>query len=264
HTADKYHLTEEDVAGILAQQVDRTALMLWKYDDGSTQFGMPRPWLDPAAGALLVLALGYALTRLRHPGVALVLAWAGLYLTASVLTIDPPAAMRMAGLALPVALLGGLALDRGLDLLPRGRAWTAAALTLGLAVTAASLARNWHDYLVWGSDPQSATPRVQIVRFLQTQPPEAEVRTVSRSLWWQDREFAFLLPDHAGDALDPDAVASGEITAPDAPTIYIVTPDAQPALDALRQRFPRGLLLHPAASPRGDPFVAYLVTPRGG
>src|SRR5262249_20124053 len=152
------------------QQLARSGLALWRYWDAATQFGMQRQWLDPLAGALLLLGLGYALIHLRRPGVALVLLWGLGYVGAGAPTLGPPAYQRLLGMALSAALLSGLALDRALSHLPSGRVWGALALVLGLGLALLSGARNWTDYLNWASDPRTAGVRMQVVHFLESQP----------------------------------------------------------------------------------------------
>src|SRR5262249_37232467 len=154
---------------------------------------------------------GYALIHLRRPGVALVLLWGLGYVVAGALTLDPPAYQRLLGMALSAALLSGLALDRALSHLPSGRVWGALALVLGLGLALLSGARNWTDSLNWASDPRTAGVRMQVVHFLESQPAEYRVVTVSDSLWWRDREFRFLLPDRAGISLERGDVEAGSV-----------------------------------------------------
>src|SRR5262249_22995506 len=150
-------------------------LAAWRYSDHQQQFGMPGPMLDPIAGVLLILGLGYALRHLARPGAALVLAWAAGYVVAGMLTDDPPVYQRLVGISLPAALLGGLALERGLARVMPSRSRGLATLATGLAVVALSGALNWQAYLAWASDPRNASDTFRIARFLQAQPAEYRI-----------------------------------------------------------------------------------------
>src|SRR5947209_19943052 len=140
--------------------------------------------LDPVAGALLVLGLGYAIWNIRRPAFQLLLVWVAGYVVSVALTVDPPPSARLVGMTLPIAILNAVALNRILEFLPRGRRGAVAALVIGLVVVLASGVRNWRDYANWAQDPKTATPRMHVVRFPWRMPPDYQVRTVSHAFGW--------------------------------------------------------------------------------
>lgn len=257
HSAGKYHLSVADTTGVMAEQLRRSGLAYWKYNDAAPQFAIERNLLDPASGVLLIFGLGYAAWRIRRPGPQLILIWLVGYVIASTLTGDPPSSSRMLGQVLPVAALGGLALDRTLALLPRGRQWTALALALGLAVTAYSGVRNWQDYRTWAWAPQHAYTRNQVLTLLLAQPPDYEISLVSRQYAADHSDFAFLLRGRAVQSVDPDALARGAVSWPEEPAIFILAPEFRPLVAQLQERYPGGRLVDGSFPPLAGVFYAY-------
>lgn len=261
HTAGKYHLQPTDSAGILEEQFRRSALAFWKYNDAASQLGIERQMLDPVGGGLLILGLGYAIFRLRRPGPLLALVWVGGYVVSAAITVDPPSSQRLVGLTLPAAILGGLALERGLLLLAPARRRALAAVAVGLVVVGSSIALNWRDYSAWATNPRSAGPRVQIARYLLTQPADYQVRIVSRDFSWRDRELQFLLTGRRGGDLGAALLARGEVAWPDGPAIFILTPEARGLSDRLQANYPSGRLVDGSLPPLTGVFWAFLTPP---
>lgn len=258
HTAAKHGLAVSDVRGVFAEQVRRSAEGFWRFNDSATQFNLERNMLEPIAGILLILGIGYAVSHPRSTPLLFVVGWGLGYVLAGALTVDPPFSGRIVGLTLPIAILGGLALDRILRLLPRGRFWAPVGLGVGLLVAILSAARNWHDYVAWGSDPRTARPPVHIARFLQAQPLKYQVRLASRDISWKIRELQFLLPDRAGDSLNVEEISKGVIAWPDRPTIFILTPEFRSLAEALRVHYPNGRLIDGSPTPMKGLFWAFL------
>ena len=257
HTASKYGLADSDIVAVMREQIKRSAESFWRFGDSAAQFGIQRNSLAPIAGILLILGLGYAVWHPGRPALLFVLGWGLGYVVAGALTGDPPFSGRMVGLTLPAAVLCGVALDRALRLLPRGREWGKIALVVGLAVTVESGLRNWHDYVAWGTDPHTALPEVHVGRFLMTQPRKYEVRLASRGFGWKLREHEFMLPDRKGEWLAPDVIASGSIVWPQSPTIFILMPEYRSFAETLQRRYPNGRLVDGSIPPMKGVFSAF-------
>lgn len=225
------------LGGILLQQARRTALMFFYYDDTSTQYALRLPFLDPLAGLLFTLGVGYALAHWRRMGEALVLGWAGLsLLIGCFLTANPPFWPRLLVLLPASALLSALALDLLYERLRlRLGPWLRRGLPLALALLlAASGWRNWSAYAE--SRGTWATPRTQIARYLAELPPTARAYLISNDFKSTDREFEFLAPGRFVADLTPDQL--GETIAPaGSPTLVILAPDSAAMLPELQRRF---------------------------
>jgi hypothetical protein len=241
----------------MREQIRRAAQAFWRFNDGATQFSIGRNMLEPIAGVLLIFGLGYVFWHFGRPALLFVLGWAAGYIVASALTVDPPFSGRLVGLTLPVAILSGVALDRALRLFPRARHWGVLTMLAGLTLIAMSGARNWRDYVAWGTDPRTAHPPIQIARFLMQQPAKYQVRLASRSFSWDVRELKFLLPHRVGESLDPVAIAEGRVLWPRAPVIFILSPEYQSLADTLRKLYPRGRLVDGSLPPLRGIFWAY-------
>ncbi|MCC6628494.1 MAG: glycosyltransferase family 39 protein [Chloroflexi bacterium] len=261
--ADSYELSELDSRGIMLEQFKRTALAVWRYHDIWQHFGMPRPMLDLISGALLMLGLGYALPRLYRPGIALLLAWVAGYVLAGTLTSDPPAYQRLVGLSFPVAILGALALERGLALLPAGRRWAAAGLALGLVLASASGAWNWSDYVAWAADPCSAEDRMEVARFLLTQPQDYRVLIISDDWESNSPDFRFVLPHRVINSTTADDF--DEMSALPAPPMIFVLDNhvREEHLERLRRQYPAGRLVYGCPTDEDGPTFTALGVGRG-
>jgi 4-amino-4-deoxy-L-arabinose transferase-like glycosyltransferase len=258
HLGWKYGVSPNETLVVIVEQFRRSALVFWRDSDSATQFGIERPWLNRLGGVLFILGLGYAARFIRRPGEKLVLIWLAGFIASSTLTIDPPASMRTVGMALPIAVICALGLDAAVQAMSgRRRAQAALALTLGLLIAFSVSAQNWQTYVTWGTDPRAEQPRIQIARYLLAQPPVYEVRTVSRSLWWKDREFAFILKDWKGESLQPEDVASGSVAWPTEPTVFILTTDSENLLPVIQARYPGGRIGGGGESPFTSAFVAF-------
>ena len=100
HMESVYKVTS--LAGVLAQQARRSALLFWTYTDLSTQFGARRAFLDDFSAMALTLGIGYALFTLRRLGSALSLGWLlTILFLGCFLTINPPFFPRLAILVAP-------------------------------------------------------------------------------------------------------------------------------------------------------------------
>jgi 4-amino-4-deoxy-L-arabinose transferase-like glycosyltransferase len=204
-------------AGLILGNLGRYLLMFHVSGDTNGRHHMPgAPMLDPAAGLLLALGLGAALTAARRrPGVAAVLALGAVYLVPGVFSGNAPHAMRSLGTLAPAAMLGGL----GLAALATGG--QAARLSLPL-VLAASLAFNLWLYfgamrtepLVYGEFDmvETAMGRIAAAPSASAEPDLGEVRVYLPERLRRADTVAFLTARaqtyaYTGAALPPDGPA---------------------------------------------------------
>ena len=73
---------------------------------------------------------------------------------------------------------------------------------------------------------------------------------------WGDREFTFFLPERSGESVEPNDLAHGTLDWPDAPAVFVVASKNPDGLRSLRDHYPRGRLVEPAAA-----FSAFVVDP---
>jgi hypothetical protein len=258
HAADVYKLDPSDRTGIMREQLKRATLVFWRYGDTATQFSIGRNWLDPVAGVLLILGLGYAAAHLRQPRIAIILLWLGGYVAASALSGDPPFSGRTVGQSLPVALLCAVALDRSLSVIPSRLPWEAGVLVIGLVITAAVAVHNASDYVAWGNSPATAGPQVNIATFILRQPSTYDIRIVSPEFDWGERVLQFLVaPRRSGSAVKPEELAAGNLVWPDQPTIFILHGGAQGLAGKLQERYSRGRLVDGSMPPLTGVFLAF-------
>jgi hypothetical protein len=229
------------VSAILLQQARRAALMFHYYGDTGTQFGLPRPLLDPLTAPLFTLGVGYALFRWRRLGEALALAWMLLgVVVGGLLTANPPFWPRLLILLPPAALLAALALNLLYESIwrdlaqPSARTPLAGRVTLALFLAGAGWL-NWNTYVE--AKGTYAPARTRIGRYLADQPPEARAYLVSTIYMFQDREFEFLAPGRLVANLTPEQI-DGAISPAGAPTMLILTPESDALVSQVRRRFP--------------------------
>ena len=259
HMQGVYQVTT--VPEMMLQQLRHTALMFNYYTDTSTQFGFPRPFLDPFTMTLFVLGIGFALFQLRRFGAALILAWTVLgLLVGCLLTANPPFWPRLLILLPPVALLPALALDAIYERMKRWleRFGSAAGLLVPAALAAILVvvgSSNWNTYVeVKG---RYATSRTRIGRYLADQPPSASGYLISRDMGFSDREFEFLAPGRLVADLKPEQI-KGDIRRVGEPTLLILTAEQGELMQTLPGMFPGGSAeTHPGNAPGEVAFYVF-------
>jgi hypothetical protein len=101
---------------VLWDQFVRSVLAFNFFPDTINHYGLPGPLLDPFFGALFAVGVGYGTLRAFLPGAdrrlfpMVVWWWSGIIL-GGMLTLRPPATMRLITLAVPVCFFIVLALD---------------------------------------------------------------------------------------------------------------------------------------------------------
>jgi hypothetical protein len=232
-----------NTSAVLLEQARHTALMFHYYHDKSTQFGSPRPFLDPVMASAFTLGIGYALFHWRTLGPAVLLGWLGIGATAGAfLTVNPPFWPRLLILLPPAALLAAAGVNVFYELsLPWiGRIGARAGFILValIVVLAAALgAANWRTYVE--DKGTYATARTRIARYLANEPPLAQAYLVSRNFQPRDREFEFLAPGRLVANLWPLRLGRTMALVND-PALLILTPENASLLAILQQRYPTG------------------------
>lgn len=110
-------LLNQGALPILVDQFWRAALAYNAYPDRTVWYGSPRPLFDLAHGALFILGLGFACTRLFDRRIfPLVAWWGGAIVLGGMLTESPPSSQRLVATAIPAIIFVAL----GLALLVQG------------------------------------------------------------------------------------------------------------------------------------------------
>ncbi len=220
---------------------------------------------------LIALGFGFAVRRWRSPGAALALIFYVLNLfIGSILTGDAPFWPRLVGMMFAGAWFAGLALDRlwavfsqlrlrrtEVTVAPRPAAHV---ILAGLAAIFLTVV-GWQDWRLYVETVKTAArPQTVIGRYLRDLPSTVAACDFADTYALQVRETAFLawprpLIDLPGDA--PNGLIE---SCPGPPFVWIVYPDQPARLDALRARWPDGVL-EDHRLPNGQVlFTSYLVS----
>jgi 4-amino-4-deoxy-L-arabinose transferase-like glycosyltransferase len=259
HTAGKYHIDPNNVGAIIWTQFEHASLFFWRYRDASTQAFVNRNMLDPVAGTLFMLGLGYAAMHLRRPTTLIFLAWIGMYILSNTLTVDPPGSHKSIALALPVAILGAIALERCIQLLARPLGIQTIGIVVGVLLIFIAANGNWTHYLADATDLRYVTPAVHIGRFLIEQPPQYEVRLVSRSIDWGTRELRYFAKNRPGQNVPPDTFSGQIASMGSQATVVIFTPEAFSLEPELIAAFPSSRVVDGSIPPLTDVFHAVFI-----
>jgi DNA-binding beta-propeller fold protein YncE/4-amino-4-deoxy-L-arabinose transferase-like glycosyltransferase len=177
--------TPEQARAALTESVRAHVLMFHVTGDRNGRHNLPgAPMIDPITGALLALGLVVALSRVRRPEYALLVAWLVLAVLPGVLSLDfeAPQAYRGIGATVPVALLAALVpgwlLARAWESRPR---WRGALVALPAAATLAVIVglnydqyfnRQLTDFSAWAAYSTSET---LMARSIAALPAETQV-----------------------------------------------------------------------------------------
>jgi 4-amino-4-deoxy-L-arabinose transferase-like glycosyltransferase len=250
----------DTIPEVLWEQARRSVLLFHYYNDTDTQFGFPRPLLDPFMAPLFTLGMGYALFQWRRFGPTLLCVWIVLVVfVGSFLTGNPPFWPRLMLLLPPATLLAALALNAIYELINRNvepmgswaRSIAPAAILLCLLVVGVV---NWNTYVEVKST--YATARTRIARYLAGQPDSTRAYLVSNYFNYRDREFEFLAPGRLVASLTPEQIET-EIQSVGTPTLLIVSAEQGAQVQRLQQLFPNGTAESHAGNSTGE--VAFYV-----
>ncbi len=236
HLKNKYQVSS--MQAVVAENIKRSLLMFSVYGNSSTHFSLPRPIVDPFTAALLVMGAGIALRRLKEARSMLLLAWLfGTMILGSVILNDPPFWPHLTVLLPAVAILAAMTLDR---------LWQAANGALGdlgdrlatILIAGALIYVGLQNVLLYYDHVRhNATPIVSVARFIDRTDPWIELVLVTDPFSLREREIEFMAKGHFVREVGEEALVDSNLILPDS-AIYIVTPNHQRALDALRARFP--------------------------
>lgn len=237
---------------VIVEQAKRTLLTCHLFGDTSAQYGSPDPMVDPVTAALLVVAIGVSLRRLRAPARLATLGWIGTTaLLGGVMTLDPPSWVHL-GIALPaiyalVAALLDEVLSRIEDWLPRGiRPLPQAAAVLLLALVAV---RSVRQYVAFAST--RIGPRTAVTRWISSLPTGMPVLLhYPNILWFRDREFAFYNRGVNGRDVSEEELRGDSLRPPFA---VAIRPDRQDIAEMILARHPdaRRASIRGESSPNG-------------
>jgi 4-amino-4-deoxy-L-arabinose transferase-like glycosyltransferase len=241
HLQNKYHIPS--VVGVTLKQFELSLLMFHHSIDSSSQFGFPHPMFSPLVSPLIVLGLGYGLRRWRSPGVVLMLAWLLLVMVVgSALTVDAPFWPRLVSIVLPAALLAALALDQLWSLADKLKGCWTTWVTCA-AVSLLLIQVGWQTWsLYYAAVRDNARPRARIGRFLSSLPPQIAACSFLDPYELEVREIQFLAWPRKLVDLPSDAPDDAMVTCPGPPFAWILTPNHLDRLDALRMRWPDGVV----------------------
>lgn len=248
----------QGINAVLLENLRRTFLTFWLFNDKSTHFGWQGPMLDSLIGPLMLLGVGYLLLNLDRLQSWQMLSWlVSVVVLGGVLTINSPFWPRLLP-ALPVAgLICGLVVDRTRTTLIRsGAAWLgqfSLSVAVGLIVLAGSY--NWVGWYeaqsVYG-DPESYAGRA--IRSLPADRTPVLIDTGdNRRAQWSDRTVQFLSGGpyaRRGVAIHTD---NWPVNLPPQSSV-ILQPDDQALAAQLQSRFPGGVFLL-QRNRAGDPVL---------
>lgn len=272
HLMGKYSL--QTPWAVFLEQTRRSLLMFHVSPDTSTQFGYYHPMFSSPISPLIALGFGFAVRRWRSPGAALALIfWLLNLFIGSILTGDAPFWPRLVGMTFAGAWFAGLALDRlwaifsGLRLRhaaaaaapPPARRPVAPLILTGLVVLFLATV-GWQDWNLYRETVKSAArPQTVIGRYLRDLPPTITACDFATQYALQVRETAFLAWPRLLIDL-PSGAPNGLIeSCPGPPFVWIVYPDQPERLNALRARWPDGVLEEHRVVSGQVLFSSYLV-----
>jgi hypothetical protein len=266
----------EGPALVLLDQLQRAALAFNAYPDRTQWYGLPGPLLDIGSGALFVLGLAFACSRLFNPRIFPMVAWwGGVIVLGGMLTESPPASQRLITAAVPAVFFIALALvmiTRALVQMVARPAWSRAITwgVLGLAVVAfgaSSLKTYFVDYTpqrIFGS--YNGIISTEIGHYARRQlGPEWRIYFLGRpAMSFDFGANLYLAPDTQGIDID-EAQSDAErlrVAGPDKDAAFIVLPFREGELAQLQAIYPGGQLDRVPSPIRPEPLFFVYRVPR--
>lgn len=257
---------------ILLDQFWRAALAYNAYPDRTVWYGAPWPLFDLAHGALFILGLGFAATRLGDRRLfPLVAWWGGAVIMGGMLTESPPSSQRLITTAIPAicfVALGLLLLAQGLGQALGPTRQRLRAPMLGLA-TATLIMLSLHSYFVsytplrvYGN--ANAVLATELAHYANQRLPR-ESRLIFFGWPRMSADFGtipYLAPQlERVDLLEPLSVPPPRSLAPpDRDAVFVFVPERAAELELVRASFPGGTLETVPSPQDGAPlFSAYRV-----
>lgn len=260
HQVSAYRATS--VSEVLIEQTKRVLLTFHLYGDGSPHFALPRPMVSPLTAALLVIGLGYCLSRLRDTRLFTLVAWIFLtFVLGGIITYDPPYWPHL-NIVLPaVALISALAADRIIEIFSAAAAGAGRTVLVGITAAAVSLTGylNWQIYLDYVKD--NAGPRIRIARYIDGLPRDYHVYLVSDVHDWSEYAFQFFNRDITGSDITTDELISSPPDL-DRPLLFILY-DHQDLLSLLYKQYPAGRVKEHFNNEGVLAFISFETAPAG-
>jgi uncharacterized membrane protein len=192
---------------------------------------------------LILLGLGFALRRWKDAGMTFVLIWLGLMaVLGSILTLDAPGWPHLVGIVPAAALLAAVALDQILVIGKKiigahAGEFLTALIILFLAIVGWI---NWNQYYLAVKDNASVT--TMIGRYIYSLPQDVTACSLLSGPPLSVRETYFLAWPHKLVDINPDAPDSDLNTCTGSSLVWVISPENAGRLDAVRARWPNGIV----------------------
>jgi hypothetical protein len=257
HSLYKYN-TDSPLTVLLAQ-IKLSLLMFHQSTDTSSQFGYPHPMFNSLVSPLILLGLGFAIHRWKQAGMAFAIIWlAVITVLGSILTIDAPFWPRLVGIVPAAALLIALTFEQLLELGRRvfgsdGARFIIAFICVFLAMVSYLDWNQYYQFVKDGGSPSTFTGRYigrlpnDVTACGITNPP-LSVRETSFLAW--PHKLVDIAPDAPDSELDKCAGTS---------IVWAIAPEYIGRLDAIRARWPNGILDQHYMPRRDYTMTFYLV-----
>jgi hypothetical protein len=241
HLLNKYHTSSPFV--VLLSQIKLSLLMFNQTGDSSSQFGYPHPMFHALISPLILLGLAFALRRWKNAGMAFILIWLGIIVVmGSILTIDAPFWPRLVGIVPAAALLIAVALDQILEIAKNTLGNYAVVFVSGLMVillvTVGYL--NWNLY--YQTVKSNAAAPAMVGRYIGRLPLNVTACSITSGPPLSVRETYFLAWPHKLVDIKPDAPDSDLDTCSGSSLVWVISPENIGRLDAIRARWPDGIV----------------------
>jgi len=257
HSLYKYNTDSPLV--VMWHQVKLSLLMFNQTGDTSTQFGFPYPMFNSLISPLLVLGLGFAIRHWKKASMAFTLIWLVVVtVLGSILTIDAPFWPRLVGILPAAALLIAISFEQMIELAKKAFGVHKPLLLLGAVVLMFAVVgyQNWNRYYLFVKD--SGSPSTLTGRYIGQLPlgvtacgvtdPQLNVRETSFLAWPHTLiDIAPDAPDAELDRCVGDAI------------VWAISPENISRLDAIRARWPHGILDQHYMPRRDYTMTFYLV-----
>jgi hypothetical protein len=239
-----YGYNTNSVWVVLLTQIRRSLLMFNYTNDTSGQFGYPHPMFSSLVSPLIVLGLGFALRRWKDAGMAFMLIWLVLMLVlGSILTIDPPFGPRLVGIIPAAAFLAAAALDQLLEL---GRkifgtqAFAFIAALMAIFLVAVGYL-NWNEYYQVVKD--NATPPTVAGRYISRLPLDVTACGIFNEFKFSGHgTTTFMIWPRKLVDVEPDAPDADLEKCTGSSLVWAISPENIGRLDAIRSRWPNGIV----------------------
>ncbi|CAG0973177.1 hypothetical protein ANAEL_01294 [Anaerolineales bacterium] len=240
HLLNKYNT--DSMLTVLLTQIKLSLLMFHQSTDTSSQFGYPHPMFSSLISPLIILGLGFAIRRWKQAGMAFVLIWLAMVMVlGSILTIDAPFWPRLVGIIPAAALLIAMAIEQILEM---GRKVLGSqSVRFILPVVVIFLATvgylDWDRYYQFVKD--SGSPSTLTGRYIGRLPDDVTACGITNPPL-SVRETSFLAWPHKLVDIAPDAPDSDLEKCTGSSIVWAVAPEYIGRLDAIRARWPNGIL----------------------